>query len=220
MKTRIIILISTLCLFNSCIVKSLFPFFTKDTIYFEKALLGNWKGNDNQEWKIISLKDKFESENKDDSTSNSEVEKMFKNYLKGYYIERIHKNKKTSYLAVPFKLNHQLFLDFQPFSLENEFKDTPTLVNYHFVTAHSLVKVELSNTILQLKWLDSDEFEKLLKEKRIKIKHIRTLDYPEYLLTAPSEELQKFITKYMASNSGDKWSTDINFQLKRINAKS
>ena len=215
MKARIIISVLALLLLNSCIVKSLFPFFTKDTIHFEKSLLGNWADSKNNEWKISSLKEKIKEENKDDKQAIADDLGIFKDYAEGYYIE----NNKSHYLAVPFKINNQLFIDFLPFSPENEFEEIPTLVSYHYVTAHSLVKVDVTNNKLSLKWLDSDKLEKLLDEKKIKIEYTQTLDFPSYLLTASSEELQKFIKKYMASDDTDKWSTDVELDLHKIDAK-
>ncbi len=220
MKSRILLSLIALLLLNSCIVKSLFPFFTKDTIHFEKAFLGTWKDENNSDWKVSYLKEKIKKENKGDSLSTKRDMDILDIYINGYYIERNHNDQKSSYLAVPFKLNNQLFFDFIPFSPENEFNDVPTLVSHHFVTAHSLVKVDINKDTVTLKWLDSDKLEKLLDEKRIKIKHVQTIDFPNrYLLTASSEELQKFIKKYMASSDNNKWSTDVQFNLTRIDAK-
>ena len=42
-KPKLVFLLLALLLFNSCIVKSLFPFYTQDTIYFEKKFIGNWE---------------------------------------------------------------------------------------------------------------------------------------------------------------------------------
>ncbi len=219
MKSRITIAVLALLLLNSCIVKSLFPFFTEDTIQFEQALLGNWTDSENNRWEITSLKEKIKKENKGDLKGffkdMEELNSFSKGYSEGYYIQRHDKKRTTSYLAVPFKLDGQLFIDFTPLTMELEFKNIPSLVSYHFVTAHSLVKVDMTDDKLSLKWLDSDKLEKLLDEKRIKIKHTKTLDFPSYLLTASSEELQKFIKKYMASSDDSKWSTDVQFNLLR-----
>lgn len=222
MKARIVFSILALVLLNSCIVKSLFPFFTSDTISFEKQLVGTWTDNETNTWKIIGLKEKIEQEEgKDNSEQDKEDLKIFEDYLNGYYIERIENEIKSTFLAVPFKVNNQLFIDFMPFARTYEFKEVPKLVSYHFVTTHSLVKVDIEeNNNINLRWLNSNKIETLLDEKRIKIKHIQTFDFPNsYLLTASSEELQEFIKKYMASNDNEKWTTDVKYTLKS-NAKS
>lgn len=215
MKTRITIAVLAALLLNSCIVKSLYPFFTKDTVHFEQSLIGHWTDSDNSQWEIISLKEKIRTENKGNLDDFYRDLEILKDYAEGYYIKRHHKGNTSYYLAVPFVLNDQLFIDFSPLTLELDLENVPELVAYHFVTAHSLVKVDINKDNLSLKWLDSDKLEKLLEEKRIKIQYTKTLDFPNYLLTATSEELQKFIKKYMASNDNDKWSTDVKFNLQR-----
>ena len=198
------------------IVKSLFPFFTEDTIHFEKALLGSWTDNKKGEWIITSLKEKIETENKNNKKDIAADSKALENYIGGYYIERTHKNIRSPFLAVPFKLDNQLFIDFIPFSPEYEFDEISDLVRNHFVTAHSLAKIDIDNNTINLKWFDSDKLEKLLEEKKIKIDYAQTIDFPNsYLLTASSEDLQKFIKKYMSSDEEDKWGNDVKFTLKK-----
>ena len=55
---------------SSCIVKSLYPFYTKDTISFEKKFLGIWKDKDpDNQWIIASIKDYWQEERKHNNLS-------------------------------------------------------------------------------------------------------------------------------------------------------
>ena len=68
---------------------------------------------------------------------------------------------------------------------------------------------------ISIKWLDSEKLETLLKENKIKIKYEKIGLDENVVLTASSEELVKFIEKYMASEDPDKWKTDVDVELKR-----
>ena len=221
-KIRITTLILGLLLFNSCIVKSLFPFFTKDTIHFEKYFLGIWedsKKKDNR-WIITSVEDVFIIEKTKDTTPLSkEGLKIYNNYKHGYYAiyEEKKSNRTSIFLAMPFKINNQLFLDFTPFLYD---EDTNDLVSYHLAATHSLAKFDiLENGSVNIKWLASRKIAKLIENNKIKIKHEKLMPSDEYLLTASSVELQKFIKKYMTSNDDNKWETDVEFNLKRNHSK-
>ena len=93
MKTKSVILVSavlalTLLLLNSCIVKSLHPFYTKDTTFFEKRFIGNWKDNKKNNWKIISLKEETLKDNaKDSSEFSLEEGEEFEKYKDAYIFE-------------------------------------------------------------------------------------------------------------------------------------
>ena len=77
--------------------------------------------------------------------------------------------------------------------------------------------IETDNEV-SIKWLDQDKIEALLKENKIKIKHEKVGFGETILLTASSEELVKFIEKYMSSEDEDKWKTDVEVNLKRTDA--
>lgn len=215
MKTRILICITALILLNSCIVNSLFPFFTQDTISFEKAFLGIWedKKNNSNRWIVASVEDVYQ--NAKDKAEEKDIV-SYNKYKKGYYIfyEEKSKDRTTAFLAMPFKINDQLFLDFTP--LFYDINNT-SLESHHLVPTHSLVKFDiLDNNTIDIKWLSSDKLEGLIKNNRIKIDYEKIgIENDKYLLTASSNELQKFIKKYMVSNDANKWKTDIKFNLKR-----
>ena len=69
---------------------------------------------------------------------------------------------------------------------------------------HSVAKVvRLDNDEVQIKWFNEDWLKMLFEQNRIRIAHEAVLDEnPKnkddkwYVLTAPTDELQKFIIKY------------------------
>lgn len=215
MKKRHIILLVSLVVFNSCIVKSLNPFYTEETIKFSKDFLGEWKDNNKDIWKITSLKDEYAKLIKSGEKITLEDEKFFKKYKNSYSVEYSDKDKKSLFIATPFKLKDQLFLDFIPFN--DQGSEMNGLLQIHNIYPHSLVKLDiLNNNEISIKWFDEKRLKEIFKEKRIKIKHEKIgVMKEDILLTASSEELQQFLKKYMASESAKKWETETKFTLKK-----
>lgn len=203
-------------LFSSCVIKSLHPFYTKETISFDKSLLGEWNDSKKGTWKIVSFKDEMKKEN-DMSEIKNELAKVYKEYQNSYYIQRTFDNVEVIFIATPFKIKNQAFLDFFP--MDNQ-DDVDNLLQSHSVYTHSLVKYDVQkNGNIEIKWLDENKIEALFKENKIKMKHETFgLLNEKYLLTASSKELQKFIEKYMASSDSEKWETSTKFTLQKTNA--
>jgi len=220
MKTKNIILVLIVLIFNSCIVKSLHPFYTKETITSDENFLGEWKDNKGATWNVTRLVEEMLNEKPLDSLSKEDLKDYYK-FQHAFKVVRIKNKQKAVFLAMPFKINKQVFLDFTPFEIESNLSGQSLLKN-HYVSVHSLVKYDVfPNGNIGFKWLDEDKIESLFEQKKIKIKHEKIGFYNhKYLLTAQPEELQKFIKKYMASSDTEKWKTSIEFTLTKTNEKS
>ena len=218
MKTRSIIFAFIIVFFNSCLIKSLHPFYTKEVISFDNNLLGIWESKGKTNWMIEDFKGRMLKEN--DVDTFEELDKsdqiVYAQYKNSYFVTINKSNIQSFFLAVPFLIEDQLFLDFSPVMIDNEL---PTLTQNHLLGAHSLVKLDrLENGAVSLKWFDEDRIKDLFKQKKIKIKHEKITGFfleEEILLTAKPKELQKFIRKYMASEGEDKWKTDTKYILTR-----
>ncbi len=215
MKIRNIILGTFFILLTSCVVKSLNPFYTKETISFDEHFLGNWTDSKKGIWKVVSFKDEITKDNPLGKMKKDDL-LLYKEYKNSYYIQRAYKGDESFFLVTPFKINNQKFLDFYPVEYQN---DIENLLESHLIYTHSLVKYDVQkNGDIEIKWLDEDKIEALFKEKKIKIKHEKIgLNNEKYLLTAKPKELQKFIKKYMTSNDTEKWKTSTEFTLSKIN---
>lgn len=213
MKTRNIIFVLSFIFFNSCIVKSLHPFYTKETISFKKELLGEWKDDSGNSWKVTPFKEAFEKENLGKEI-DEEDKKMLQKYKFSYYVSFTEKEKEAIFIATPFKINNQYFLDFIPTGF-GSMKGVNDLAQVHSVYSHSLVKLDiLSKKEVEFRWFDEDELKKLFKENRIKIKHEKTgLMNDEIILTASTEEIQTFLKKYLTTENAKKWETSTEFVL-------
>lgn len=219
-KTRFFVLTLLFLIINGCVVKSLFPFYTSNSVVFEKKFIGNWIDTENAKWNIQPFQEVILKENK--TTNPKELKdddfKIYNKYKNGYVIYFEKDSTKSSFLAMAFKINNQLFLDVTPIEdsqidgLKND------LYKLHLIGTHTLAKFDILNdNEIDIRWFSSDKLEELLKENRIKIKHEKVGFWETIVLTASSEELEKFIKKYMDSKDEDKWKTDVEFNLKRVN---
>lgn len=208
-------------LLSSCVVKSLHAFYTQNLLYYEQKLIGNWQDTDKAKWTVLPFTEVILKENHKEKPSdlNKEDLILYHKYQKGYVIYFEKDSTKTTFLAMPFKINEQLFLDFIPIE-DNESEHTHNdLYKMHLINTHSLAKLDInSNNEVSIKWLDEDKLKGLLDEDKIKIKHEKVGFDETVLLTASSEELVKFIEKFMSSQDVDKWKTDVEVNLKRTDA--
>lgn len=216
-KSFSLVLVLALVL-SSCVVKSLHAFYTPDIVYFEQKFVGQWLDTDSVNWNVQPFKEVFLKENHYENTSELKDDdlKIYNNYKDGYVVYYEKENTKSTFLAIPFKINNQLFLDFTPIAdIESE-KTKNDLYKMHLINTHSLAKLDIvSNDSAGIKWLDEDKLKALMDGDKIKIKYEKVGFDETFLLTASSEELVKFIEKYMDSRDEEKWKTDIEFNLKR-----
>lgn len=180
MKRTIIIAVALLAFMQSCIVISVHPFYKEQNVVFKKQFEGEWKDNDNQTWRI------------------------HQNTLKpnSYELHCTKNGREVSLLAHLFTLNDEMYIDMVPINSQDE--DIPVF-DLHMVPTHSIAKVALLNDHqVDIKWFDEEWLDDMFRENRIKISHELIMDENPgamtgkgmYLLTASTEELQKFVIKF------------------------
>jgi hypothetical protein len=219
-KPRFIVLSLMFLILNGCVVKSLFPFYTLNSIYFENKIIGDWKNGDNENWHVLPFQDALlkEANKKDSSELDDDELDLYDKYKKGYLVYLEKDSTTTLFLAIPFKINNQLFLDFTPIEVkESNGINGNNMYEMHLIETHTLAKVDIiSPNEISIKWFSSKKLEDLFRENKIKIKHEKVGFSETILLTASSKELEKFIKKYMSSKDEDKWKTDIEVNLIRV----
>ena len=76
------------------------------------------------------------------------------------------------------------------------------MIDIHMIPAHTIARIDfVSEDEVVIAWFNEDWLKDLFEENRVKIDHevIRTAEEnfsKEYVLTASTDELQKFIIKY------------------------
>ena len=183
-RSKVIIMILAMAAMSGCLVSSLHPFYKKEDKYFDTTLIGYWMDGDSCIWTIFpNMKSKeFMGPEQHDSS-----------YVITYYEEE---NKYAILTGTLFQLNNVNYVDFIPDP--NEDHCTSDLTSYHFVPVHTLARVQYCKDSILLYWYGDDWLNSLFEQNRIRIKHetVNTFDYDRHVLTADTDELQKFIKKY------------------------
>ena len=162
------------------------------------------------------IKDYWQEERKRKTVLPPKEVEDYNKIKEGYFVITKQKDEVAIFLAMPFKIKNQLFLDFTPFT--SSCKCGVSLVDSHKIDTHSLVKLDILNdNSVSLTWFSSVKMKDLIENHKINIKHKK--NDSEYLLTASPEELQKFRTKYMDSKDSDKWKTDVSYNLERTGSR-
>lgn len=187
-------------LLQGCIVKSLHPFFHESDIIFKKELLTTWMDQDGGQWSIRPIKEKPNA----------------------YEMHFLHYGEKdVIFLAHLFLLNNELYFDFFP--LSDGADDSPMLFNLHLMPTHSIAKVAVLNKDeIRIKWFNEEWMQSLFDQNRIKISHEVIDEMPEekskmYILTASTEELQKFVVKYGGEDAAFDDGNTVWLTLRRYN---
>ena len=190
MKTRNFLLTAAMMfLLAGCFVKSIHPFYLDNEVLLKKELLGTWTGKDSSVWKIGQGKKKT-GLFKPDQPDNS------------YLITYTNDKGPATFSVHMFRLAGQLFLDFFPVEAETG----NDLFDSHLVPAHTVARLDLTDQNLTIRWYDEQWLIGLFRENKIRIAHEKIPtgyksdgqeDF-QVILTAPTEDLQKFLLKYAA----------------------
>jgi hypothetical protein len=181
MKIRTVLYILGLTGIVVSCIPSLYPLYRDKDLLMDYKLEGLYETGENEYWKIRRLDPDFEKLSGD-----------WKQYSSGYtYKLSVREEDKLEEFALHLlALGDELYLDFFPvdYDIRHGFLDM------HLVPAHIFAKAELTEEALILHFIDIEWLEELIESNRIKISYVELEE--RYLLTASTEELQKFITKF------------------------
>ena len=218
MKSKHLIIAVAVLLFNSCIIKSLQPFYTEDTLVKYDKLIGSWDDNKGGTWDIKSFEEEHENEKKQFINITDKDDLLYKKFIKGYYASYTRDDKKAEFIVMPFKIDNHYFIDFMPFMFDDDVLNP--LLAEHLQITHSVSKLDIeANGAFSLTWLNESKIEDLITKNMISIKHEKMGIEESPLLTASSEELTAFLKKYMNSNINDKWKKSDQLSLTLTHAK-
>ena len=183
--SKLIVLILALTAMSSCLVSSLHPFYKKKDKKFDTTMVGNWIDGDSSIWTIqpnMRFSGFMQPEVHDSS------------YTITYYEEE--ENTKSILTTTLFQLNGVDYVDFTPDP--NEDHCSSDMTAFHHVPVHTLARVQYCKDSILLYWYGDEWLNELFEQNRIRIKHetVEGIAYDRQLLTASTDELQKFIKKY------------------------
>jgi len=181
MKIRSILFILGLTGIVVSCIPSLYPLYRDKDLLIDNKLEGLYETGEDEYWKIRRLDPDFEKLSGDWNQYNS-----------GYtYRLSVREGDKLEEFALHLlELGENLYLDFFPVNYDIRH----SFLEMHLVPAHIFAKAEITEQALILHFFDMEWLEELIKSNRIKISYVELKD--RNLLTASTEELQKFITKF------------------------
>jgi hypothetical protein len=180
--------------FQGCIA-SLYPLYTAKDLVFDKRLLGTWVADSSTaSWKLENLLEKELSFYKDpkERKDNAVFKKLFGN-KNTYLLTCTDKGVKTEFLLNMIKLDNSFYVDLYPGPMKGENE----LLQDHYLPIHSYAKIKITDNGFELYFLNDFLLYQLLSENKIKIKHENLDSYK--VITASTEELQKFVIKFADS---------------------
>jgi hypothetical protein len=182
---KVIALIAAMACMSSCLVSSLHPFFKKDDKRFDPLMVGQWLDTDSCLWVIEANKT---------SESFMGPEKHDSSYRVTYYEEE--DGPPSKLVGTLFSVKGVDYVDFTPDPDEDHCMVDMTC--FHHVPVHTLARVQYNKDSIMLFWYGDEWLNELFEEKRIRIKHekVAGLGYDRHVLTADTDELQKFIRKF------------------------
>jgi len=187
-----IVLVSSLLfivlLLGSCLT-TLHPIFTEKDLVFDPRLNGKWSNKEDGSTAIYRIAQI--SDVKSLSTS------LKRNVSKTYMLEErdaqgMLKSKQYAFMV---KLGKYYYMDFYPVGAK-EVDNEEKFFAAHYIPMHSIYRIRFKDDhSFDIQQLDAGYLENLIKNKKIRIRHEVTED-GNYVITAPTEELQKYIVKY------------------------
>ncbi len=197
-KRKIFVMLGLICfLLSGCLIKSLHPFYNPSDLVFRKDILGTYVDQEKGTWQIEqAIKQEFL---KPDSPQNH------------YKITLVDdKKRKASFTGNLFKLDNNYYVDFYPDGGNND--DQIDLYNLHLLGVHTVAKVIIGKNNIHIKWYNEKWLSELFEQNKIRLAHEKVDNNDAVVLTASTNDLQKFMRKFAndpnAFKKSDKEKTD------------
>ena len=184
MKPKTILLILAIAGIVFSCIPSLYPLYRDKDLLLDERLVGTFgdPSEDDDYWDFQQV----------DAEMARELGRGWQHFQSGYTykLSVMEEGVVEEFATHLLKLGDDFYLDFFPVNYSIE----PDLLEMSLAPSHIFAKAELNDDYLVLHFFDLDWLEDLIEKDRIKISHME-LDN-RYLLTANTEELQKFILKF------------------------
>jgi hypothetical protein len=190
MKSRTLIILIIMGMFvSSCVLSSLFPLYTEQDLRNDDGLIGKWQvGNseDKNSWII----EKVDTSDNDGGFLGKSGTWSEYNTGKTYRLVAVQDTIKQEFALNLLELDGIRYIDLYPVNV----KVSPDFLAWHMVSTHIFGRIEIHENQLITSFFEQDFFIKLIKQNKIRISHVDLNG--RQLITAETDELQKFAKKY------------------------
>lgn len=236
MRRTIFLIAGLMLLFNGCdsyyMICSLNPFYIDKNILLETQIEGAWIAKTAQ-----SKKDSGSSSNSDiwglaDTTSTWTIKQVISKWVvkskkgedsttfkpENYYtarLSRISDSTNYEFKVVLFRVKNSLYADFVPNAKEGLMKSKLAINSYFEV--HTLARIVLKNSLMELSWLGADCMKEMIEKKRVRVNYQWVKEADRFILTASPKELTDMIVKYADQSRFIDWENQVaKLELKRL----
>jgi len=177
-------------LVSSCVLSSLFPLYTEKDLMTDDGLIGKWQVGEENGEKYYWIIEKLDTVNTGGGFLGTSSEWSEYNTSKTYRLVAVQDTIEQEFALHLLELDGIRYLDLYPVNVEV----SPGFLAWHMVPTHIFGKVEIYKNQLITHFFDQDFFVKLIEQNKIRISHVDMNG--RQLITAETEELQKFANKY------------------------
>ena len=175
---------------NSCLT-TLYPIFHSNEAILNEKLLGYWKCTDKD--KKISYMEFIKIPADRKTELSPAIQKISD---KGYFVSRISNvgDITEQYFVFLVKIGKNYYLDYYPAELPSQ-KNVNRFYKDHSIKVHSNYRCDIKdNNHFEIRLFEKTFLDKLISDNKINIRH--EVIGNKNLITASTDELQKFIIKY------------------------
>jgi hypothetical protein len=204
---RIRAMVAALCIAAGMVgcIPSLHPLYTEKDLVFDSSLLGTWVFVDPEEnrhsmsWVFQKSKeyaDSYDLTITEEEFGFTELDRVVDDYcaaITGSPRKNIQSEPGEPYTfeARLVRLGKYLFLDIFPQKIG--VKNSYYVIS--MIPTHMFFKIKIKKNILRIGMMSPEWLEELIDQKEVNLKHLRD-EERGMILTASTEELQKFIVQY------------------------
>jgi len=197
----------TLLFFTGCLT-TLHPIFTEKDLVFDPRLTGNWKKTKDGSTATYRQANRNDLEELSPSLKRNAARIFIREEKDALG------NVKSTFYAFMVKLGKYYYMDYYPSGIDKN-ESVDEFFAAHYVAMHSIYRIRFTDNLsFDIQQLDAGYLEKLIRNKQVRIRHEVT-DDGDYLITAPTEELQQYLIKY--SDVPEAYSNDNSATYKKIN---
>jgi hypothetical protein len=168
MRPSLVLVACALLVITGCYVQSIQPLYTDEIVAFDPELVGTWVADEDEEY-VFTVSDTTRG---------------------AYTLIGDEAGSTARFEAVLIELGGATFLDIYPEAPQSE----NTFYMDHLLRVHNILRVEVDADTLWAADFDAEWLQTAAEKKKIKIAHI-PFD-GAILLTAPTRELQAFVSKH------------------------
>jgi len=215
MKRKLWLLTGLLLLFFGCdnfyMICSLNPYYLKKSIILSPEIEGSWFAKPVNAKKDSCTSSPSQIWSLTDTTSTWRIRRYFyKTVVKdkkgkdsttfkpeNYYIAKLLQqtdSESYQFKVVLFRVNKGLYADFIPYAKEELFKSK--LASGSYFEVHTLARITLAGSKMDLSWLGADCMKEMIEKKRVRVNYQWVKETGRFLLSASSNDLTAMIDHY------------------------